>query len=264
MAWPHRSWNRCAFSPTAAECKSPLVDENSQPPKSFFSPRGWSQRRRCKLEKLEEAPAQACIYGEFEDMVVTEDAREYTGGTMELSQMASIEHSHELVTNTGRVENHLGKTSPSSPDRDSILDLPVLSSRAQHKLAGALVVLSCSTAEDGEIKKMALNFRRKLGRSVDSVDASPESDISISPSRNLSEASLAMWAVLPEKIKSDPSLTSCRAHFDRQLGRQGIFANARSDEVDTGGTSAEPLTLMSRNGSFSRDSVLLCVCLSAS
>nr|CAD7399167.1 unnamed protein product [Timema poppensis] len=32
----------------------------------------------------------------------------------------------------GRVENHLGKTTPSSPDRDSTLDLPVLSSRAQH------------------------------------------------------------------------------------------------------------------------------------
>nr|CAD7263298.1 unnamed protein product [Timema shepardi] len=32
----------------------------------------------------------------------------------------------------GRVENHLGKTIPSSPDRDSNLDLPILSSRAQH------------------------------------------------------------------------------------------------------------------------------------
>nr|CAD7401079.1 unnamed protein product [Timema cristinae] len=32
----------------------------------------------------------------------------------------------------GRVENHLGKTTPSSPDRDSNLNLPVLSSRAQH------------------------------------------------------------------------------------------------------------------------------------
>nr|CAD7256601.1 unnamed protein product [Timema shepardi] len=31
----------------------------------------------------------------------------------------------------GRVENHLGKTTPSSPDRDSNLDLPVLSGRAQ-------------------------------------------------------------------------------------------------------------------------------------
>nr|CAD7397183.1 unnamed protein product [Timema cristinae] len=53
----------------------------------------------------------------------------------------------------GRVENHLGKTTPSSPDRDSNLDLSVLSSRAQHdkRLANALVVLS-STAEDGEIE----------------------------------------------------------------------------------------------------------------
>nr|CAD7413493.1 unnamed protein product [Timema cristinae] len=32
----------------------------------------------------------------------------------------------------GRVENHLGKTTPSSPDRGSNLNLPVLSSRAQH------------------------------------------------------------------------------------------------------------------------------------
>nr|CAD7426504.1 unnamed protein product [Timema monikensis] len=32
----------------------------------------------------------------------------------------------------GRVENHLAKTTPSSPDRDSNLNLPVLSSRAQH------------------------------------------------------------------------------------------------------------------------------------
>nr|CAD7567845.1 unnamed protein product [Timema californicum] len=32
----------------------------------------------------------------------------------------------------GRVENHLGKSTPSSPDKDSNLDLPVLSSRAQH------------------------------------------------------------------------------------------------------------------------------------
>nr|CAD7433416.1 unnamed protein product [Timema monikensis] len=32
----------------------------------------------------------------------------------------------------GRVENHLGKTTPSSPDRDSNLDLPILGSRAQH------------------------------------------------------------------------------------------------------------------------------------
>nr|CAD7397292.1 unnamed protein product [Timema poppensis] len=33
----------------------------------------------------------------------------------------------------GRVENYLGKTTPSSPDRDSNLDLPILGSQAQHK-----------------------------------------------------------------------------------------------------------------------------------
>nr|CAD7424179.1 unnamed protein product [Timema monikensis] len=32
----------------------------------------------------------------------------------------------------GRVENHLGKTAPSSPDQDLKLDLPILSNRAQH------------------------------------------------------------------------------------------------------------------------------------
>nr|CAD7399377.1 unnamed protein product [Timema cristinae] len=32
----------------------------------------------------------------------------------------------------GRVESHLGKTTPSSPNRDSDIDLPILSSRAQH------------------------------------------------------------------------------------------------------------------------------------
>nr|CAD7431712.1 unnamed protein product [Timema monikensis] len=35
-----------------------------------------------------------------------------------------------------RVENHLGKTTPSSPDRDSNRDLPLLSSRAQHDKHG--------------------------------------------------------------------------------------------------------------------------------
>nr|CAD7395174.1 unnamed protein product [Timema poppensis] len=33
----------------------------------------------------------------------------------------------------GRIENHLGKTTPISPDRDSNLDLLVLGSQAQHE-----------------------------------------------------------------------------------------------------------------------------------
>nr|CAD7399644.1 unnamed protein product [Timema cristinae] len=42
----------------------------------------------------------------------------------------------------GRVVNHLGKTTPSSPDRDSNLDLPVLSSRAQHDKRVTLSLVS--------------------------------------------------------------------------------------------------------------------------
>nr|CAD7402131.1 unnamed protein product [Timema cristinae] len=42
----------------------------------------------------------------------------------------------------GRVENHLGKTTPSSPDRDSNLDLPILSSRAKHDKRVYLYVMS--------------------------------------------------------------------------------------------------------------------------
>nr|CAD7202458.1 unnamed protein product [Timema douglasi] len=38
----------------------------------------------------------------------------------------------EVHLRGGRVENHLGKTTPSSPNRDSNLNLPVLGSRAQH------------------------------------------------------------------------------------------------------------------------------------
>nr|CAD7258492.1 unnamed protein product [Timema shepardi] len=67
----------------------------------------------------------------------------------------------------GRVVNHLGKTTPSSPDRDSNLDLAVLSSRAQHdkcsgsceslmsptermagSVPGLLDTLSCGSAAD--------------------------------------------------------------------------------------------------------------------
>nr|CAD7402120.1 unnamed protein product [Timema cristinae] len=45
----------------------------------------------------------------------------------------------------GRVKNHLGKTTPSSPDRDSNLDLPVLSSRAQHDKRTKMPLLSNRT-----------------------------------------------------------------------------------------------------------------------
>nr|CAD7393459.1 unnamed protein product [Timema cristinae] len=53
-----------------------------------------------------------------------------TTGTLNITQVELKEVNPHL--RGGRVENHLGKTTPSSPDRDSNLDLPILSSRAQH------------------------------------------------------------------------------------------------------------------------------------
>nr|CAD7256983.1 unnamed protein product [Timema shepardi] len=81
----------------------------------------------------------------------------------------------------GRVENHLGKTSPSSPDRDSNFDLPVLSSRAQHdkrvsqlRHRGATLAVDYP-AGDGEIKVQILvgAFLRR----VTTVICHPDRDV---------------------------------------------------------------------------------------
>nr|CAD7406679.1 unnamed protein product [Timema cristinae] len=62
----------------------------------------------------------------------------------------------------GRVENHLGKTTPSSPDQDSNLDLSVLSSLAQHKTS----MLANYTTEGKQIAMEHLNTlaSRKLAQ----------------------------------------------------------------------------------------------------
>nr|CAD7201273.1 unnamed protein product [Timema douglasi] len=60
----------------------------------------------------------------------------------------------------GRVENHLGKTTPSSPDRDSNHDLPVLSSRAQHdKLTTILKAINLSGVPPGKLRGGGLGGR---------------------------------------------------------------------------------------------------------
>nr|CAD7428879.1 unnamed protein product [Timema monikensis] len=67
------------------------------------------------------------------DVKVTYRSTELSFRFPELTRIGKVEleevNSH---LRGGRVENHLGNTPPSSPDRDSNLDLPVLSSRAQH------------------------------------------------------------------------------------------------------------------------------------
>nr|CAD7263295.1 unnamed protein product [Timema shepardi] len=57
----------------------------------------------------------------------------------------------------GRVENHLGKTTPSSPDRDSNLDLPVLSSRAQHDKRVFFFMLTGRLVIDWQLRRKNLS-----------------------------------------------------------------------------------------------------------
>nr|CAD7577547.1 unnamed protein product [Timema californicum] len=84
----------------------------------------------------------------------------------------------------GRVENHLGKT---SPDRDSNLDLPVLSSRAQHDkrpLSFALWVLDYQNIKipecgNGHIFRKQKNYGNALGMPSyqDAVEDTPSWNI---------------------------------------------------------------------------------------
>nr|CAD7411124.1 unnamed protein product [Timema cristinae] len=61
----------------------------------------------------------------------------------------------------GRVENHLGKTTPSSPDRDSNLDLPVLSSRAQHDTSALANYASEAEVDELKYLETVLTGRKK-------------------------------------------------------------------------------------------------------
>nr|CAD7405762.1 unnamed protein product [Timema poppensis] len=59
----------------------------------------------------------------------------------------------------GRVENHLGKTTPSSPDQDSNLDLPVLGSRAKHDKHGSQL-----RHRDGDFRPSSLDKLQEVCR----------------------------------------------------------------------------------------------------
>nr|CAD7400531.1 unnamed protein product [Timema poppensis] len=85
----------------------------------------------------------------------------------------------------GRVENHLGKTTPSSPNRDSNLDLPVLSSRAQHdkrvsqlRHRGGVIIVDMSVPDriqrlicpEDSLKKGRIIERKGERRGEDAAD----------------------------------------------------------------------------------------------
>nr|CAD7399576.1 unnamed protein product [Timema poppensis] len=90
---------------------------------------GVSPRRR-----IEVGSCQLVLV--FMETALTNDLSALTGNTSQAAT-ESLYYNVELEEvnphlRGGRVENHLGKTTPGSPDRGSNLDLPILSSRAQH------------------------------------------------------------------------------------------------------------------------------------
>nr|CAD7262441.1 unnamed protein product [Timema shepardi] len=60
------------------------------------------------------------------------------------------------------MENHLGKTAPSSPDRDSNLDLPVLSSRAQHDKRDESPIMWLTTNESSTLGAEEVSARLRV------------------------------------------------------------------------------------------------------
>nr|CAD7264704.1 unnamed protein product [Timema shepardi] len=102
------------------------------------------------------APSAIIIYNSFMGGIDRLDAvacRQWTRiGKVELEEV----NPH---LRGGRVENHLGKTTPSSPDRDSNLDLPVLSSRAQHDMRVSQLRHRGGSLE--EKQQLRIHFRMK-------------------------------------------------------------------------------------------------------
>nr|CAD7400438.1 unnamed protein product [Timema cristinae] len=91
------------------------------------------------------SPIRRCLYAQFCTPLVKVKPLERTASYYPFGLYAlSTNYANGLVIGKvgleevnphlrgGRVENHLGKATPSSPDRDSNLDLPVLRSQAQH------------------------------------------------------------------------------------------------------------------------------------
>nr|CAD7439891.1 unnamed protein product [Timema bartmani] len=62
----------------------------------------------------------------------------------------------------GRVENHLRKTTPSSPERDSNLDLPVLASQAHHETSDESPIMWLTTNEASALGAEEVSARLRV------------------------------------------------------------------------------------------------------
>nr|CAD7397522.1 unnamed protein product [Timema cristinae] len=130
----------------------------------------------------------------------------------------------------GRVEHHLGKTTPSSPDRGWNLDLPVLGSRAQHdkRLANTLVVLS-STAEDGEIESI---MGKKKGKKQS--DKKPDEQVAQkSQHPDADDRAKELEKVEPVPLRSKLSTTPDPATRPQQTARPQQSQEPRQQQQQT-------------------------------
>nr|CAD7431068.1 unnamed protein product [Timema monikensis] len=109
---------------TVKQIKVDIVSENG---KVWVKVSARNPKALLQLSLGQGEYGQRSILDQAEDLVAcaSQCKHQFTPPLVELEEV----NSH---LRGGRVENHLGKTTPNSPDRDSNLDLPVLSSRAQH------------------------------------------------------------------------------------------------------------------------------------
>nr|CAD7395016.1 unnamed protein product [Timema cristinae] len=157
--------------------------------------------------------------------------------TVDRTVAAVIQSVHPKEVNPhlrgGRVENHLGKTTPSSPDRDSNLDLPVLSSRAQHKRcirgkAGVSNVSSCVSPLSSHVQDVC-SASRLLTRAHMFVASSGQRPASVAKLANALDV-LSSTAedgeievrisVGGEEERDDPVLDELDEHLDLGLGAE--------------------------------------------
>nr|CAD7577096.1 unnamed protein product [Timema californicum] len=120
----------------------------------------------------------------------------------------------------GRVENHLGKTPLTSPDRDSNLDLPVLSSRVQHD------------------KHMMPDIEYKVNVTGTNILGMPGEtkyfSIMVAP-LNRSESSLELLLLAPDVTYTDSNyyveakMSTCRNDLAKQILRYKWSVSTRSE-----------------------------------
>nr|CAD7394796.1 unnamed protein product [Timema cristinae] len=145
----------------------------------------------------------------------------------------------------GGVENHLGKTTPSSLDRDSNLDLPVLSSQAQHKrekkVIGGRQVIEKSSSFQAEESSKVVESSQSVQQSSSRLVQSSVSSVS-SSQKTVSSSSTSLSSDLQSQLWGRERMgTQGLAMLRRGVViRKGLIGKGALD--DNGNQMSEGLT----------------------